>query len=79
LTNYLVFSNDAFSIKKRVKNYSQLKVYLKDLFWGTFAPNEGLIVTGTSMLEFNKFGYLILTKTEETLSQINNLINKRLS
>jgi len=79
LNEYLIFSNDAFSIKKPVESYSQLKVLLKDLFWGEFAPKEGLIVTGTSMLKFNKFGYLILTKSENTLRKINGLINKRLS
>lgn len=78
LDQYLIFSNDACEVKKSIKKYTELKDCLKDLYWGEFAKDEGLIITGTSMLEFNKFGYAIFSKSRRTLSKINNLIKQRL-
>lgn len=79
LDQYLIFSNDAYKINKSVKNYSELKGCLQDLFWGKFRKDEGLIISGTSMLHFNKFGYIIFVKQQRSLVKINQLIKQRLT
>lgn len=76
---YFIYSNDVLPVKENIKNYLQLKNSLSDLYWGNFGAKEGLLISGSNMLQYGKFGYIVFAKSKSTLDKINKEITKRLS
>lgn len=76
---YYIYSNDVLPVKENIKNYLQLKNSLSDLYLGNFGAKEGLLISGSSMLQYGKFGYIVFAKSKLTLDRLNKEIVKRLS
>lgn len=76
---YFIYSNDVLPVKENIKNYLQLKSLLSDLYWGNFRAKEGILISGSNMLQYGKFGYIVFAKSKSTLDKINKEITKRLS
>lgn len=76
---YYIYSNDVLPVKEDIKDYSQLKNLLSDLYLGNFGAKEGLLISGSNMLQYGKFGYIIFAKSKLILDKINREVVKRLS
>lgn len=76
---YYIYSNDVLPVEENIKNYLQLKNLLSDLYLGNSGEKQGLLISGSSMLQYGKFGYIVFAKSKLTLDKINKEITKRLS
>lgn len=74
---YHIYSNDVLPVKENVKDYFQLKKSLSDLYWGNFGAKEGMLISGSNMLQYRKFGYIVFAKSKLTLDRISREIAKR--
>ena len=75
--DYHIYSNDVLLTKESIKDYSRLKNLLSDLYLGNFGVREGLLVSGSNMLQYGKFGYIVFAKSKLRLNKINREIVKR--
>ena len=75
--DFHIYSNDVLLTKESIKDYSRLKNLLSDLYLGNFGVREGLLVSGSNMLQYGKFGYIVFAKSKLRLNKINREIVKR--
>lgn len=78
LRKYVIYSNDVLEVKNNIKTYSHVKRLIRDLFWGNYEGNEGILLSGANMLNFGKVGYIAFSKSKAGLNRLNSEVGKRL-